>query len=135
MTRIPVDAQRLVLKGKALPDDKTLHECGITDNINTLHLMMKPGSQLLSTSSSSSIPSPITSKETREAEGKNKSTASAMSTKPAMPSLLHPKSNFWDSLNSFLHTQFEGKDADRVKKEFRAAYDNLIREEKQKGGN
>ncbi|GES89752.1 ubiquitin-related domain-containing protein [Rhizophagus clarus] len=105
LTSIPINNQRLILKGKALVDTKTLYEYGI-NNDTTIHLVQKSGSA----STSDTITPPASSS----------SALQSLST-TATEKLKDPQ--FWRALHTFLQGQFsQNKDADHVFQEFLNIY-------------
>jgi hypothetical protein len=122
LSHIPPSAQRLVIKGKALLEDKSLEECGVLEGA-TLHLLVKPGCESLIGAPDQSVKENAPTKMTIA--------------KPEAPSacvtkLQAPKPEFWDNLQAFLHGQFHGNngtDAQRVFTSFRDAFDVLLKED------
>lgn len=130
----PADIQRLLLKGKALADNKLLKEYAIKDG-DTVNLMIKPGqtwdpnamsvptpSQLKSTPSHSRIPSvvlsPSPSATTPSLEvdkpldinltlDTSQTLPSAEATSTYHATLADP--GFWERLNAFVKTEFKSE--------------------------
>lgn len=109
LASIPINNQRLILKGKALIDTKTLYEYGI-NNDTTVHLVQKSGSASISSSTSDTISSPVSSSSAQEPLSSS-----------AMEKLKDPQ--FWRALHTFLQGEFsQNKDANRVFQEFSNIY-------------
>ncbi|CAB4390204.1 unnamed protein product [Rhizophagus irregularis] len=109
LASIPINNQRLILKGKALIDTKTLYEYGI-NNDTTVHLVQKSGSASISSSTSDTISSPVSSSSAQEPLSSS-----------AMEKLKDPQ--FWRALHTFLQGEFsQNKDANRVFQEISNIY-------------
>jgi hypothetical protein len=109
LASIPINNQRLILKGKALVDTKTLYEYGINSD-TIIHLVQKSGSASISSSTSDAISSPVSSSSVQEPL----STSATEKLKD---------SQFWHALHTFLQGQFsQNKDADQVFQEFSNIY-------------
>ncbi|CAG8512662.1 15527_t:CDS:2 [Cetraspora pellucida] len=117
--------QRLILKGKALVDNKTLLEYGINDG-TTIHLVQKSGtgsSEPTVTAGTNTVQSvPVVSSQ--EAPQNIKEHKSHQHSTAAMEKLKDPQ--FLLSLRSFLRNQFsDSDDADHVLKDFINIYQEL----------
>ncbi|CAG8712341.1 12406_t:CDS:2, partial [Racocetra fulgida] len=117
--------QRLILKGKALVDNKTLLEYGINDG-TTIHLVQKSGSVSSEPTATAGV-NPVQSVpvvSSQEAPQNIKEHKSHQLSTAAMEKLKDPQ--FLLSLRSFLRGQFsDGDDADHVLKDFINIYQEL----------
>ncbi|CAG8588691.1 3324_t:CDS:2 [Ambispora leptoticha] len=111
--------QRLILRGKALVDTKTLADYNIT-NDTTIHLVQKAGSI-----GGGSISSPVEIKSTTiTSSSSTTSTSNNRLTDSGTSTTRDPK--FWWDLRGFLQQHFkETDDADRVLNEFLGVYKDL----------
>uniref|UniRef100_A0A1D1YL33 Polyubiquitin n=1 Tax=Anthurium amnicola TaxID=1678845 RepID=A0A1D1YL33_9ARAE len=113
LSSIPINNQRLILKGKALVDIKTLHEYGI-NNDTTIHLVQKSGNTSISSDTTSAVSS--SSVQEPPIPLKDQKLTSAATEKLRDPL-------FWRALHTFLQDQFsQNKDADHVFQEFLNIY-------------
>ena len=114
LASISVNNQRLILKGKALIDTKTLYEYGII-NGTTIHLVQKSGSASIS---SSDTISPVSSSSLQEPP----TDLNVQKLSPsATEKLKDPQ--FWHTLRTFLRDQIpQNNDADHVFQEFSNVY-------------
>ncbi|KAF9904803.1 hypothetical protein EC991_002307 [Linnemannia zychae] len=140
---IEVGAQRLVLKGKALVDNKPLSEYGLA-NGSVVHLFSKAGATpaattTSSTSPASASPTPVTAESTPAATTGAAATGAArasQSMKPAVTSYrglseagteIVKDAEFWYWLNEQLKERLESKeDASLMIKGFIGQYRDLI---------
>ncbi|CAG8452687.1 3180_t:CDS:2 [Funneliformis caledonium] len=106
--------QRLILKGKALVDTKTLYEYGI-NNDTTVHLVQKSGTSSISSITSDAIPILTPSSSTAQELPKDQKLSTAATEKLKDP-------RFWHTLRNFLQDQFSQNDADHVFKDFLSIY-------------
>lgn len=135
----PVDAQRLLLKGKALVDTKLLKEYGIDDGA-TVNLMIKPGFQWDRSEKPEKQPAPLdtsipslvlsttspTSTTSRAPIPLSLDTSAAQLTAPAQPPTSHHATisspDFWHRLRAFLWGEFaKREDADATLEQFLVA--------------
>jgi len=137
----PVDAQRLLLKGKALLDTKLLKEYGVGDGA-TVNLMIKPGFQWdpsenaaakESAPSETSIPSLVLSTTSPTSNSPRApiplsldTSAAQFSSSPAQPPTSHHATisspDFWHRLRAFLWGEFaKREDADATFEQFLVA--------------
>ncbi|RIA88125.1 ubiquitin-related domain-containing protein [Glomus cerebriforme] len=117
LTSIPVNNQRLILKGKALVDIKTLYEYGI-DNDTTIHLVQKSGSAPASSTTTDKLSPPVSSNSAQESPI---SLNEQKLTSAATEKLKDPQ--FWRALRIFLQDQFsQNSDVDHVFQEFLNVY-------------
>ncbi|GJJ14959.1 hypothetical protein Clacol_009229 [Clathrus columnatus] len=122
----PADIQRLLLKGKALADNKLLKEYGVTEGV-IINLMIKPGSHwdgsglsqtIIAKDSTSSIPSVVISASDSTKTSPVPLDLGAASFPPVPQSTpenssfhhIISSSNFWDRLHAFLQSEFTNKD-------------------------
>ncbi|CAG8596491.1 10816_t:CDS:2 [Ambispora gerdemannii] len=126
--------QRLILRGKALIDTKTLADYNITDD-TTIHLVQKAGSigggisisspaETTSTISSSSVSLPTAVSSITTTTTTTTSTSNNRLSDSGTGTAKDPK--FWRDLRGFLQQHFkETDDADRVLNEFLGVYKDL----------
>ncbi|RHZ82348.1 hypothetical protein Glove_109g129 [Diversispora epigaea] len=133
LASISPENQRLIFKGKALVDNKTLSEYGISNDM-TIHLVQKTGSNdsnvaeqsksAKSAKSATTLTTPAntstsTSTTSPQGEVSQISKESKLST-TGIEKVKDPQ--FIDSLSKFLHEQFSEVDADCILKDFTNFY-------------
>jgi len=103
---IPVADQKLLFKGKALMDAKSLNEYGVEDSCK-ITLVIKKSVVKSSSQTTSSLPADISSS-------------------PKVSKPLKPESPVWEKMRTFLRRHFRECDVEPVLKEFRQEFeDNL----------
>ncbi|KAF9973933.1 Large proline-rich protein bag6 [Actinomortierella ambigua] len=136
---IDVQSQRLVLKGKALVDSKSLADYGIAAG-SIVHLFSKAGGATSSTSAEAAPPAATTSASAPVSESASTTATVAAATAAAARKVTSYRglseagtetarsSEFWYGLHSYLSQQFANnrEDADTMLKGFLGQYRDLI---------